>query len=129
MTTLTVFAPGSIVPVHQVLCEGFATVAQKRARGEIGEELRAMRDGISNEQIDAAIVYITSLGAFNSLAQIVLQPPFDLAQRIVFGAGAVVRDGRMHPAAAQFIDFLVGSPGQKLLVEAGFLPRSHAMTL
>ncbi len=44
-----------------------------------------------------------------------LPAPDDLNDRIVFGAGAIVRDGQRHPAAERFIAFLIGPLGQAVL--------------
>jgi ABC-type molybdate transport system substrate-binding protein len=56
-----------------------------------------------------------------------LLAPDDLSDRIVFGAGVIVRNDQAHPAATRFVAFLVGPLGQSVLTQAGFLPRAHAL--
>jgi ABC-type molybdate transport system substrate-binding protein len=74
------------------------------------------------------ILYASMLEAFCAAGTAVPLPaPADQNDRIVFGAGAIVRDGYCHPAAERFVTFLVGSSGQAVLTQAGFLLRSHAL--
>ena len=74
------------------------------------------------------ILYASMLESFAAAGTAIPLPaPDDLNDRIVFGAGAIVRDGQMHPAAERFIAFLVGPLGQAVLTQAGFLPRTHAL--
>jgi molybdate transport system substrate-binding protein len=102
-------------------------IAAKRARGEISEELGGLRDTLAARGIDAVILYSSMLAAFADAGTAIPLPALDdMNDRIVFGAGAVMRDGTMHPAAARFVAFLVGPVGQDVLTQAGFLPRSHA---
>jgi ABC-type molybdate transport system substrate-binding protein len=76
-------------------------IAEKRARGEISEELGGLRDTLASRGVDAVILYASMVEAFAAAGTAIPLPaPGDLNDRIVFGAGAIVRDGTMHPAAA-----------------------------
>lgn len=103
-------------------------MAEKRAWGEISEHLPALREGLAGAEIDVAIIYASMLGAFAHLGTpVALAPPFDLGDRIVFGAGAIERNGQRGGAADAFVAFLIGAEGQERLAAAGFLPREKAI--
>ena len=105
-----------------------AAVSDKRERGEINEHLPALREGMAGEDIDVAIIYASMRDAFAHVGTSVLLPPMiDLRDRIVFGAGAIVRDGHRCAAADAFISFLIGVEGQARMVSSGFLPREQAV--
>lgn len=103
-----------------------AAITAKRSAGEILDELGALPLLLAERRVDAAIVYASSAPLFPASAVVPLPPNLDLHDRIAFTVGAVLRDGRRHPAADRLVDFLVGPDGQALLVEAGFLPASTA---
>lgn len=99
-------------------------LAEKRARGEIQDHLPGLRDGFAG----AGIIYASMLDAFASLGTpILLQPPFDMSGRIVFGAGVIERDVQRNAAAAAFVSYLIEAEGQERLVTSGFLPRERAL--
>jgi molybdate transport system substrate-binding protein len=125
--------PPEFDPLAQYIAAMFAraglsdAIAEKRSRGEVIEDLTSMRDGFAAGEVDAAILYATFPPAFIAgTTPIALPPSLDMHDQIVFGVGAVVRDGTQHPAARPFVDFLIGPSGQTLLEQAGFLPRSQA---
>ena len=124
--------PEASGPLGQYTAELFAiaglteTISEKRRSGEISEDVGGLGDTLASNGVDAVAIYASMLEAFSAAGTAVpLSAPYDLNDRIVFGAGAIVRDGQAHPAATRFVDFLIGSQGQTLLTEEGFLPRSH----
>lgn len=126
--------PQASDPLGQYTAELFSiagmedAIAEKRTRGEISEDLGGLHDTLASKGVDAVVLYASMLETFAAAGTAIpLAAPYDLNDRIVFGAGAIVRDGQLHPAAEQFLAFLVGPPGQSLLAQNGFLPRSHAL--
>ena len=126
--------PAASDPLGQYTVELFSlagmedAIAEKRRRGEISEHLGGLHDTLASVGVDAVVLYASMLEAFSHAGTAIpLAAPHDMNDRIVFGAGAIVRDGHMHPTAARFVAFLVGTLGQSLLTQAGFLPRSHAL--
>lgn len=101
-----------------------AAVAEKRGRGEVLDDLPTLGARLAAGEVDAAIVYATLARSLGGIATVVSLPePYDLSDRIVFGAGAVVRHGSRHPAADRFVAFLLEDGGQAILTRAGFLSR------
>ncbi len=126
--------PEASDPLGQYTAELFSVagmedaIAEKRRRGEISERLGGLHDTLASIGVDAVVLYASMLETFAAAGSAIpLSAPYDLNDRIVFGAGAIVRDGQTHPAAAGFLAFLIGPLGQSLLTETGFLPRSHAL--
>jgi len=130
---LRVFVPPlELDPLAQYIAALFArarlsdAIAEKQARGEVAEHVMGLREGFATGNVDAAILYATLLPMLPAGATVVALPPdLDMHDLIVFGVGAVVRDSRQHPAAGRFVDFLIGSAGQSILQDAGFLPRAQ----
>jgi ABC-type molybdate transport system substrate-binding protein len=77
---------------------------------------------IAAGEIDAIILYRSIASRFPDFAVVELDPPLDMADRIRFTAGAIVRDGRSHPLAEPFLDVLCGPAGQAILARHHFLP-------
>jgi molybdate transport system substrate-binding protein len=126
--------PAASDPLGQYTVELFAraglteAIAEKRARGEISEALGGLSDTLTSVGVDAVVLYASMLDAFAGAGTAIPLPAADdLNDRIVFGAGAIVRDGQMHAAAARFVEFLVEPFGQEVLTQSGFLPRAHAL--
>lgn len=105
-------------------------VAAKRARGEISEHLPSLRQGLTNGGVDAALIYTSTLmlDAFVHLGTpVLLSSPFEMSDRIIFGAGAIERNGLRNAVADTFVSYLTGSDGQARLVATGFLQREKAL--
>ncbi len=97
-------------------------IARKRAAGEVIGELGQLSTLLAHGQVDAAIAYATAVaGLPPSAVPVPLPPSLDLHDRIVFAVGALARDGKSHPAAEPFVDYLLGPVGQRVLERAGFL--------
>jgi molybdate transport system substrate-binding protein len=128
--------PAESDPLGQYIVEAFARaglrkdLAAKRQRGEVSDRLGGLRERLAAGEVDAAIIYASMLAAFRAAGTAIpLAPSEDMHDRIVFGAGAIVRDGWPHQAAETFVNFLIGPAGQALFEQAGFLPRAHALEL
>lgn len=82
-------------------------------------DVRGVIAKVSEKALDAGFVYVTDVTAAAGKAQVVGLP--DSVQPRVDYAVAVVK-GAKHPRQAQaFIDGLLHGPGQRALLEAGFL--------
>lgn len=103
---------------------GLATfIERKRQRGEVRHELASLRDWLVNSEVDAAVIYASMAPLFGKVAEIVPLPEsLDMRDEAVFGVGVVRRDSAAHPAAEQFMAFLLAGEGQQVLIDAGFLP-------
>lgn len=98
-------------------------IAEKRQRGEIRHELASFRDWLDRDEVDAGVVYVNTVPMFGDGSELIPLPePYDLRDRVVFGVGAVRREGVEHPAAGAFVGYLFSAAGQRTLIDAGFLP-------
>ena len=97
-------------------------IARKRERGEVREHLASLRSWLDCGEVDAAVLYASMAGSFPDTRVTLLPPSLDMHERVVFGIGKIERDGRPHPAAGQFISWMLGDEGQAVLRRGGFLP-------
>jgi molybdate transport system substrate-binding protein len=100
-------------------------IERKRQQGEVREDLASLRGLLAANQVDAAVIYASSVSMFGAESVVIPLPEsLDMRDRIVFGTGVVVRGGTRHPAAEPFVGFLMSAAGQAILSESGYLPWS-----
>ncbi|MGH2561542.1 MAG: molybdate ABC transporter substrate-binding protein [Thermomicrobiales bacterium] len=122
--------PAATDPCGQYVEELFAragiieSMASKAARGELihsrgsGDLPSFLRDGRS----DAGIFYASEAQALGGMVVTVNLPVgLDLRDRIAFTIGTLERGCAEHSLAERFVEFAVGTAGQRLLQRHGFL--------
>lgn len=97
-------------------------IARKREWGEVREDLASLRGWLDQGEVDAAVLYASMAAAFPGLPLTELPPALDMHDCVMFAIGVVERDGRSHPAAPMFVNWLLSATGQRVLQAGGFLP-------
>lgn len=130
-----VVPPSETDPLGEYAAEAFAraglteAIAAKRASGEVLTEVGDLPSLFAAGRAVAAVSYASWAGALAPAAVPVALPAgLDLHERVRFGVGAVAHGGDSHPAAAAFVEFLLGPAGQGVLARHGFEPRTAPVT-
>ena len=125
---LRVLVPPPIDPLGEYALEMLAraglsdALARKQARGEVRVDLASLQSALDSKQVDAAVLYASMVASFPGVRVTNLPRDLDMHERVLFAIGVVERDGRSHPAAGLFVDWLLGEAGQAVLQRGGFLP-------
>ncbi len=89
-----------------------------RPNAVFGENARVALELVSRGEVGAAIVYRSDLAVAPDLAAAYTFDP-SAHDRVLYPAALTTRGGK---AAADFLEFLRGAQGQKILRDAGFFP-------
>lgn len=125
---LRIVIPPPIDPLGEYALEMLArtglsdAIARKRERGEVREHLASLRIWLDDGEVDAAVLYASMAESFPTSRITHLPPDQDMHERVVFGIGVIAHDGRAHPAAVRFVEWMLGLQGQAVLQQGGFLP-------
>jgi molybdate transport system substrate-binding protein len=100
-----------------------AAMTAKQAAGELFHS-RGSADlpaYVTGGAAEAGVLYRSEAARLSGIAVVELTGAFDMSDVITFFIGAVGRTGP-SPLAVQFVDFMTGPRGQRLLAGEGFLP-------
>ena len=84
-----------------------------------GEDVRQVLEYVARGEVDAGIVFVTDAAILQGKVDIVAKAPEHSHQPIVYPA-AVMKDGKNHELAKDFIAFISGPEGRKVFTKYGF---------
>jgi molybdate transport system substrate-binding protein len=85
------------------------------------EDVRQVLDYVVRGEVDAGAVYSSDALSAGDRVKVIARAPDDSHDPILYPL-AVVKDSKQQDAAKQFIDLVLSSEGQAILVKHGFLP-------
>jgi molybdate transport system substrate-binding protein len=93
---------------------------QIKAKLIFAEDVRQVLDYVVRDEVDAGIVYSSDALSAGEKIKVVAHAPDDSPDRILYPIAAV-KDSKQQEAARKFIDLVLSSEGQAILVKHGFL--------
>jgi len=93
---------------------------QIQAKLIFAEDVRQVLDYVVRDEVDAGVVYSSDALSAEDKIKVVATAPDNSHDPILYPI-AVVKDAKHQDAANQFIDLLLSSEGQAILVKYGFL--------
>jgi len=84
------------------------------------EDIRQVLDYVVRDEVDAGVVYSSDALSAGDKIRVVVRAPDDSHDPILYPI-AIVNDSKQQEAARKFIDLVLGSEGQAILVRHGFL--------
>jgi len=84
------------------------------------EDVRQVLDYVARDEVDAGVVYSSDALSAEDKIKVVATAPDNSHDPILYPI-AVVKDARQQDAANKFIDLVLSSEGQAILVKYGFL--------
>ena len=93
---------------------------QIQAKLIFAEDVRQVLDYVVRDEVDAGVVYSSDALIAENRIRVVARAPDDSHDPILYPI-AVIKDSKQHDAARKFIDLVLSSEGQAILVKHGFL--------
>lgn len=84
------------------------------------EDVRQVLDYVIRDEVDAGVVYSSDVLSGVDKIRVVARAPDDSHDQILYPI-AIVKDSKQQEAARKFIDLVLSSEGQAILVKHGFL--------
>jgi molybdate transport system substrate-binding protein len=111
------------VPAGQYTDQAFnklKLLPQIQAKLIFAEDVRQVLDYVVRDEVEAGVVYSSDALIAGDKIKIVARAPDDSHDPILYPI-AVVKDSKQQEAARKFIDLVLSSEGQAILVKHGFL--------
>lgn len=94
---------------------------QIQAKLIFAEDVRQVLDYVVRDEVEAGIVYSSDALSAGDKTKVVARANDDLPDPILYPI-AVIKESKQKEAARRFIDLVLSSEGQSILVKHGFLP-------
>ena len=111
------------VPAGQYTDEAFKTLKllpQIQSKLIFGEDVRQVLDYVVRDEVEAGVVYSSDALIARDRVKVIARAPDDSHDPILYPI-AIVKDSKQQVAARHFIELVLSSEGQAILIKYGFL--------